>query len=93
MPLVDPVAGGFDLTIELVRYSKDAVTRFLDDSQTNWLVSAMNSRAAHHPGDSRHRPGMPLCDSLAGSPVSGLTKRPPQGQHSPVARFHKSLAY
>src|SRR5262245_48378473 len=35
---IDPAAGGFDLTIELVRYSKDAVTCFLDDSQTNWLV-------------------------------------------------------
>jgi hypothetical protein len=35
---IDPSADGFDLTIELVRYSKDPVTCFLDDSQTNWLV-------------------------------------------------------
>src|SRR5215813_9648292 len=35
---IDPTANGFDLTIQLVRYSKDPVICFLDDSQTNWLV-------------------------------------------------------
>ena len=35
---IDPTAEGFDLTLDLVRHSKDLVTSFLDDSATNWLV-------------------------------------------------------
>jgi hypothetical protein len=35
---IDPTAIGFDFTIALTRYSKDPVTCFLDDSQTNWLA-------------------------------------------------------
>ena len=35
---IDPTAEGSDLTLDLVRYSKDLVNSFLDDSATNWLV-------------------------------------------------------